>query len=393
MIEIRLSGLLLILFLLTSCQKSSTTNNPVINPSQLPKSVIFHFPTADPNSEHIYIYSFQTDSIKNTYTVSSYDSLVNPEPGTYLGFTPTVKTYYFSSETPKRITRIEYRLNEQEPGGTPLPHFGHDIDFTYNDNTQDPGSMTITDYLADQTAVRGQVSGDIGKNNTNWQGLKLDIINCDFHDGLRTPNRTAYWNDVFLEQYDDSVEVIDRDIYFYFYSFFNYPDKFPEQQYYTYKYIYVLGKEVPCKTFAIDLLSTHYEGMNVVTDIWGQRKIDYTYSSDLASLEGIFNQLNISSILFWEKSAFRSAGVSQYADSQEIMIHNEMILPDMYLYYADISASYTDSLFQLNDTPPKQLLQAHQYVNNIEKDNSGRIISITRSNESGLVYRKITLNY
>src|SRR4029077_10055027 len=106
--------------------------------------------------------------------------------------------------------------------------------------------------------------------------------------------------------------------------------------YIAFQTAFVYNPDLTCKTFAIDMVDNYMYGL------FGQRKLDFTYSEESKSLNDYLPIYNPTDVILWENTAARYAGnlaganylAGIYSDAYNYY-------PDLYSFYQDASASYT----------------------------------------------------
>jgi hypothetical protein len=388
---LRIFFLITLFAVFASCQKSNLQNPdtmPVIRPV---KSIIVTYPL-EQDQYHFKqsYYRFDTDSLTNQLVISGTDSTYSSSILSYQ-LIRSVKSYYFTQDLPKRVEKITFRryAQSQYGGADYYDHGNFDLDFIYSDYTSHPSQLRLTLYR-DYSGfiVTNQIAGVVPEFSVYFGGPFRDFVNLnDYNLPSRRGSRTESWGGTTRVVFTDTLDELTISNNYYLPVFFNDPQAFPvDSRYVGFQSAFVYNPDQTCKIFAIDLIDNYY------LTLFGQRKMDFTYSSDSKSLNDYLPIYNPTDVIFWENIAARYAGLpgasvlaGNYSDAYNYY-------PDLYSFYQDASTSYTDSLFVVNGTT-KQLRNATTYYNRVVLDSLGNISTITKTNQNDSVFRKIEFFY
>lgn len=264
------------------------------------------------------------------------------------------KQFIFNPAT-KLISKITAEALNNGPG---LTNYEYKMNFDLPRNGTQFGKMLMT-YFSNNNPI---TSFDfIGGNNSATGDLYLNILYSSNNNQRGQLHSSA---DGRIFRIDETL-ISDPILYLYF------TNSIPGYQYKKETiHTYLFDQDKRCKSVTIE--NGHYEYIPNGPFQWDPvfipsavRKLDFRYSTDYSNLEKALNKLFL----------LKESGIIRAAETYTLQL-DEI---DVYTFNQTVSETYTDSCFTVTNNT-KTLTRASTYTNNIKKDNSGNIESITQVN-------------
>ncbi len=327
------TALVLISILCFSCTKTNDNPQTTQHPSKMVKGMKVSYPLPGyPGDTAIVGYLLSYDTNTNAYTIQLSDSAFYSQAHPNL-ISRGSKTYIFSSSQPRRLNSIQCR-NYAAAGGSD----NYDINLHYNSYGNDPSYMEMLNQPGSSPAF----AYDALTSSVNWEGNRLDIVNCTRSQQVYHPFRETDLGGLDVRRYTDSSFEFIMSSPYYYNIFFDDQVHFPDSYDVGFEGIYIFNNDNTCRTFAADL-----EDPNLL-QVSGQHRFDFTYQQENKDLLNFYNSFYSVNSLMWEmitRTYFVTRGVLYHWTYFQIDTYH----PDLYSYYQDICSSYTDSLFAVTD--------------------------------------------